>query len=175
MRLFVQCTRDGVPVLFNDWALPSSRHDLVSRMTYEEFAKAGLEAGRGKGVIQGMVGSGVDRQDLASAQRQVARSYAALADVLDVLPPDLNLDLHICYPDRSEEAALQLGPTQNINAVADAVLTVVFNHARRLREQKDSPLRSFVFSSYNTDICTAMNWKQPNCMCRLYPDETELR
>ncbi|KAK1077904.1 phosphate system positive regulatory protein pho81 [Friedmanniomyces endolithicus] len=162
MRLFVQCTRDGVPVLFNDWALPSSRNDLVGRMTYEEFSKAGLEAGRGKGVVEGMVGSGIDREDLASAQRQVARSYAALADSLAILPADLNLDLHICFPTQSEEDALQLGPTQNINAVADAVLTVVFEHARRLREQKDSPLRSFVFSSYNAEMCTALNWKQPN-------------
>jgi len=134
-------------------------------MTYEEFSKAGLEAGRGKGVVQGMVGSGIDREDLASAQRQVARSYAALADALAILPADLNLDLHICFPTRSEEDALQLGPTQNINAVADAVLTVVFEHARRLREQKDSPLRSFVFSSYNAEVCTAINWKQPNCKC----------
>ncbi|KAK3653156.1 phosphate system positive regulatory protein pho81 [Elasticomyces elasticus] len=162
MRLFVQCTRDGVPVLFNDWALPSSRNDLVSRMTYEELAKAGLDAGRGKGVIQGMVGSGIEREDLASAQRQVARSYASLSDALAVLPADLNLDLHICYPTRNEEESLQLGPTQNINAVADAVLTVVFDHARQLREQKDSPLRNFVFSSYNAEVCTALNWKQPN-------------
>jgi len=163
MRLFVQVTRDGVPVLYNDWALPKSRNDLISRMTYEEFANTGLEAGRGKGVLQGLVGSGIDREDLASAQRQTARSYASLADALDVLPADLHLELHVCYPTRAEEEALQLGPTDNINTVVDAVLRVVFDHARRLRETKDSPLRSFVFSSYNADVCTALNWKQPNC------------
>lgn len=163
MRLFVQITRDGVPVLYNDWALPSSRNDLVSRMTYQEFAQAGLEAGRGKGVVQGLVGSSIDRQELASAQRQVARSYASLADALSLLPADLHLELHVCYPTRNEEEALQLGPTQNINVVVDNVLKVVFDHARHLREAKDSPLRSFVFSSYNADVCTALNWKQPNC------------
>jgi len=163
MRLFIQVTRDGVPVLYNDWALPSSRNDLVSRMSYEEFANAGLEAGRGKGVLQGLVGSGVDREDLASAQRQIARSYASLADALALLPADLHLELHVCYPTRAEEEALQLGPTQNINMIVDGVLKVVFDHARHLRETRDSPLRSFVFSSYNADVCTALNWKQPNC------------
>ena len=164
MRLFVQLTRDGVPVLYSDWALPSSRNDLVSRMTYAEFAAAGLHVGRGKGVVQGLVGSGIDRDDLAAAQRQVARSYASLADALAVLPADLHLEIHVRYPTRAQEEMLHLGPTLNINMVVDGVLKVVFEHARRLRETRDSALRNFVFSSYNADVCTALNWKQPNCM-----------
>lgn len=163
MRLFIQVTRDGTPVLYNDWALPTSKNDLVSRMTYKEFAAAGLDAGRGKGVVQGLVGSGFDRSDLASAQRQIARSYASLADALELLPPDLNLEIHVCYPTRQEEEALNLGPTPNINFVVDNILKVVFEHARHLRETRESALRNFVFSSYNADICTALNWKQPNC------------
>lgn len=163
MRLFVQVTRDGVPVLYNDWALPSSRNDLIGRMTYDEVSQAGLEAGRGRGVLEALVDSGIDREDLPSAHRQIAHSYAALTDALELLPADLNLELHVCYPTRHIEEVLHLGPTQNINEVTDAVLKVVFEHARHLREAKDSPLRSFVFSSYNADICTALNWKQPNC------------
>ena len=163
MRLFVQVTRDGVPILYNDWAIPTSKNDLVSRLTDKEFATTGLDAGRGKGVLQGLVGSGIDRTDLASVQRQVARSYASLADALALLPPDLHLEIHVCYPTRAEEEALNLGPTQNINMVVDGVLKVVFEHARHLREMKDSALRNFVFSSYNADVCTALNWKQPNC------------
>jgi len=163
MRLFVQVTRDGVPVLYNDWALPSSRHDLVGRMTYQEFANVGLAARRGPGVIQDLVASGAGREDLAGAQQHVALSYASLADALAVLPADLHLEIHVCYPTRVEEQALQLGPTKNINDVVDSVLMIVFDHARHLREAKDSPLRSFVFSSYNADVCTALNWKQPNC------------
>jgi CDK inhibitor PHO81 len=163
MRLFIQVTRDGVPVLYNDWALPTSKNDLVSRLTYTEFNAAGLDAGRGKGVVQGLVGSGIDRSDLASAQRQIARSYASLADALELLPPDLHLEIHVCYPTRQEEDALNLGPTSNINFVVDSILKVVFNHARHLRETKESALRNFVFSSYNADVCTALNWKQPNC------------
>lgn len=163
LRLFVQVTRDGVPVLFPDWALPSSHNDLISRVTSDEFLRAGLAAGRGKGVIQGLVGSGIDREDLAATHRQIVRSYASLADSLALLPSDINLELHVCYPTRSMEETLHLGPTQNINMVADAVLNVVFHHARQLRETKEGPLRNFVFSSYNAEICSALNWKQPNC------------
>nr|POE82264.1 ankyrin repeat protein nuc-2 [Quercus suber] len=162
MRLFVQVTQDGVPVLYSEWALPSSRNDLVGRMTYEEFAAAGLKCGRGKGVIQGLVGSGIDYQNLGSAQRQIARSYATLADTLALLPTDLHLEIHVCYPTAAEEEALKLGPTLNINMLVDNVLKVVFEHTRHSRETRDGPLRSFVFSSYNASVCTALNWKQPN-------------
>lgn len=163
IRLFVQVTRDGIPVLYNDWALPSSRNDVISRLTYKEFEAAALEAGRGRGVIQDLVGSGIDGENLAAVQRQVARSYASLADALALLPADFHLELHVCYPTRQEEESLQLDPTQNINLVVDSVLKVIFDHARALRESKDGPQRNFVFSSYNPDVCIALNWKQPNC------------
>ncbi|KXT17637.1 hypothetical protein AC579_10152 [Pseudocercospora musae] len=162
IRLLVQMTSDGVPVLYHEWALPSSRNDLVSRLTYKEFEEAGLVAGRGRGVIQGLVDSGIDRDDLAAAQLEVARSYASLADALALLPADLHLELHVCYPTRQEEEVLQLGPTLNINLVVDSVLKVVFDHARALRESNDGPQRNFVFSSYNPEVCIALNWKQPN-------------
>lgn len=165
LRLFVQVTSDGVPVLFNSWALPSSRNDLVSRLTYQEFRDSALQAGLGKGIIKELVGNGIDRENLAVAQQKIAQSCSSLESTLAILPADLHVEIHVCYPTRAEEAALRLGPTQNINVVVDGVLKVVFDHARHLRELKDGPQRSFVFSSYNADICTALNWKQPNCEC----------
>ena len=54
-----------------------------------------------------------------------------------------------------------------MNEFADKILSVVFEHARALREQGageiDGTLRSVVFTSFNQDICTVINWKQPNC------------
>lgn len=163
MRLFVQVTSDGVPVLYNAWALPASRHALISRLTYEEFVSAGLAAGRGPSLLDDMSQTGMDHADLRSAQRRVAQSYASLAEALSTMSSDLHLELHVCYPTRAEEEALNLAPLLNINTVADAILRTVFEHARNLRETKDAELRNFVFSSYNPDICTALNWKQPNC------------
>lgn len=165
LRLFVQVTQDGVPVLYNNWALPSSRNDLISRVTYQEFRDGALQAGLGKGVIKELVHSGIDRDQLAAAQQKIAQSRSSLESTLALLPADLHVEIHVCFPTRAEEEACQLGPTQNINMVVDNVLKVVFDHARHLRELKDGPQRSFVFSSYNPDVCTALNWKQPNCKC----------
>lgn len=162
LRLFVQVTKDGVPVLFPEWALPSSRNDLIGRLTYEEFSQAAHQHGI-NGAFESLVEAGIDPEELPAFHRQIAGSHASLQDALAMLPADLNLELHVCYPTRHVEEKLQLGPTQNINFVADAVLMVVFNHARNLREAKDNPLRNFVFSSYNADVCAALNWKQPNC------------
>lgn len=163
LRLFVQVTKDGVPVLFPEWALPSSRNDLIGRLTYEEFSKAAQQHGLPNGSFQTLIEAGIDSDDLLPAQRQIARSYASLEETLAMLPPDLSLELHVCYPTRHVEEKLQLGPTQNINFIVDSVLMTVFTHARHLRETKDNPLRNFVFSSYNADVCAALNWKQPNC------------
>lgn len=75
----------------------------------------------------------------------------------------MHLELHILYPTAKEEEEYGLGPTPNINNFADSLLTVVFEHARAMRERTDGYLRSIVFSSSNADVCTALNWKQPNC------------
>jgi CDK inhibitor PHO81 len=51
----------------------------------------------------------------------------------------------------------------DVNSFADAILTVVFHHARVSRDKNPDFMRSMVFTSYNPNICTALNWKQPNC------------
>jgi CDK inhibitor PHO81 len=75
----------------------------------------------------------------------------------------VHLELHVLYPTSKQEEEHGLGPTPNINSFADGLLTVVFEHARAMRERTDGYLRSIVFSSSNQDVCTALNWKQPNC------------
>jgi len=80
-----------------------------------------------------------------------------------VLPPEVHIEVHVLYPSKKEEEEFSLGPTPNINDFADGLLTVVFEHARAMRENTDGYLRSVVFSSSNQDVCTALNWKQPNC------------
>ena len=95
--------------------------------------------------------------------RNLLSSCATLKDTLQLLPPRVHLDLHIIYPTKKEEDDFQLGPTPNMNAVVDSILTVAFEHASQLRGSNEGFIRSVVFSSYNADICTALNWKQPNC------------
>lgn len=168
-RIFVQATKDNVPVLYPEWALPSTwaqygvRNDLISRVTFEQFSKIGEANGRGRQYLQNLLQT--SPESTVSQAQGIATSWTSLKDVLDLLPPEVHLDLHILYPTRAEEEEHQLGPTRNINNIVDSILAVVFEHASELRASSDGFIRSIVFSSYNHCICTALNWKQPNCKC----------
>lgn len=163
-RVFVQATKDGVPVLYPQWAVPSSlgqfgvKNDLISRLTYEQFAAIGRANGSGPETLRALLQSSPE-----SLAKGLATSWTSLHDVLEILPPEMHLDVHVLFPSKVEEDQLQLGPTGNINEFVDATLKVVFDHASRIRGANEGFIRSIVFSSYNPNICTALNWKQPNC------------
>jgi CDK inhibitor PHO81 len=74
----------------------------------------------------------------------------------------MHVNLQILYPTVTEERNLGLGPSVDLNSFVDAILTIVFDHARTQRAQSPDAVRSIVFSSYNPSLCTALNWKQPN-------------
>jgi len=163
MRIFVQATKDGVPVLYPSWAIPSTlaaygvRNDLISRVTYEQFSAIGKAHGKGPESLRALLESSP-----AELAKGLATSWCSLHDVLEILPPQMHLDVHMLFPTKTEEEQLHLGPTGNINEFVDASLKEVFDHARRLRGANEGLIRSIVFSSYNANICTALNWKQPN-------------
>ena len=168
-RVFVQTTRDLVPVLFPQWAVPSNLaafgafNDLINRLTFDQLRKIAQAAGTGSlDQIAGFMRS-TSRSDLKKLAQGLASSCSSLREVLQLLPPELHLDLHIVYPTKQEEDTLHLGPTPNMNTFIDSILTVVFEHATQLRGANEGFIRSIVFSSFNPDICTALNWKQPNC------------
>lgn len=167
LRVIVQATKDGIPVIYPEWALPSAyeslgiRNDLVSRVSYEQFNLIAAQQGKGRAFLEEFARN--PPSDLVAQSQGVATSWASLKDALEILPPEVHLDIHIVYPTKTEEQESQLGPTRNINYVCDAILDVVFDHASKLRAGNDGFIRSVVFSSYNPDICTALNWKQPNC------------
>ncbi|KAL1304745.1 hypothetical protein AAFC00_003686 [Neodothiora populina] len=166
VRLFVQATRDGVPVMYPQWAIPTDNtkygvnNDLIGRLTYEQFQTIARGHGKGADKLASILQS--IPHDLTALSQGLATSWSSLKEALDLLPPEVHLDLHIIYPDRTQEDELQLGPTGNINHFVDKILTVVFDHATQLRSKHDGHIRSIVFSSYNQHICTALNWKQPN-------------
>ncbi|KAF2086079.1 hypothetical protein K490DRAFT_74642 [Saccharata proteae CBS 121410] len=161
-RLFVQVTCDGVPVLCPQWKVKYGRLEIpITRLTYREFLDIGAETKSGGDEQIGAISDGIVG-DNSRIHQILATSFISLKDALARLPSHIRLELHVLYPNRVEEATLRLGPTPNINDFADAVLTVVFDHARHLRQVSDSTVRSIVFSSFNSDICTALNWKQPN-------------
>lgn len=49
-----------------------------------------------------------------------------------------------------------------INSVVDSILTVVYDHGKLAADSNNGSGRNVIFSSLNPNICTTLNWKQPN-------------
>jgi CDK inhibitor PHO81 len=163
MRLFVQLTSDLVPVLYSRWTVNYGDIELlVSGLTYDQFIKVGLQ-NQSRSEVLAKLRTAVHRQDLASLHRILAMSFISLSDVLKILPPAVHIDLQVLYPTATDERAKGLGPVPSVNDYGDAVLKDVFDHVRALKERSPDYMRSMMFSSFNADMCTALNWKQPNC------------
>ncbi|KAI9751155.1 MAG: hypothetical protein M4579_006173 [Chaenotheca gracillima] len=161
VRIFVQLTSDGVPVICPHWTIHHAGLDIpVSRLTYEQFLSFGRASGRGAEPLTSL--QSTDINDLAHVCQILAYSYAPLKDALASLPPQVHVDLHVLYPSPTQEHVSQLGPTSNLNDFTDAILKDVFDQTRSLRQKSPDSMRSIILSSYNSDVCTALNWKQPN-------------
>ncbi|KAK3344013.1 ankyrin repeat protein nuc-2, partial [Lasiosphaeria hispida] len=156
VRIYVQHTSDGVPVLWPHWTISCGGIAVpVSRLNLAQFlaVTASLSNTNTTAIT-----------DTASAHRVLATAGATLHDALDsLLPQGMHVNIHVLYPTADEERALGLGPGVDVNAFVDAMLGVVFDHVRAQRAQSPTGgVRSVVFSSYNACLCTAVNWKQPN-------------
>ena len=161
VQLFVQLTSDCVPVLYPRWSVNHYGVEIpIGRLSLPQLQS--LAAGRGKQILASLTS---DLPELAELHQMLASCPLILKDVLNALPPNIHIDIHILYPSFAEEQRLGSEPELNINNYADAILNDIFNHARILREQKPDIMRPMIFTSYNADICTALNWKQPNCEC----------
>ena len=162
VRLYVQMTSDSVPVLHSRWKI--NHHGLeypVSTLTYAQLSVVASEQGADKTALNKLVAA--DEVDIPALNKLLASSFLSLWEAFNLIPAHIKTELHVLYPTREQEESLRLGPTSNINDVADTLLTVIFEHARQLRQQSEQVVRSMVFTSFNSEFCTALNWKQPNC------------
>ena len=175
VRLYVQYTSDGVPVLWPSWTITCGVVDVpVCRLTAAQF-EAVTEENRAR--IAG--GWSAPPEDIAEIHNVLAKAGLRLSDAIKLLPDGVNINLHILYPDPEPEcrketlketarvvaptdANSSLRPVPDVNVFVDMVLSIVFDHVRRQRGQGAGGNRSVVFSSYSARMCTALNWKQPN-------------
>jgi len=166
LKVFVQVTRDLVPVVYPFWRLPVDGVDLgVSEVTYDQF----------QSIVTKSLDSGSRAQKLKSigdtqeAQSIIFECSMSLADLLSALPPSLQLNLQILYPTYTEREYLRIDHVPEVNDYIDSILQAVFEHAESSQSsasthQVNDPSRAIIFSSFNPDVCTALNWKQPNCI-----------
>lgn len=163
LQLFVQLTADCVPVLYPRWGISGShpKNVPVGRLTLTEFQALGPRGAAEQ--LAKAVGTASHTLDMGALHKLLAEGHFTLADALEQLPQSVNVVLNVLYPSSEIEQRLGFGKALNINDFADAVLCVVFDHARRTKGSDTSGfVRSIAFASWNADICTALNWKQPN-------------
>ncbi|KAJ5683212.1 hypothetical protein N7462_006377 [Penicillium macrosclerotiorum] len=163
VQLFVQLTRDRIPVLYPQFMINHHGIEIpVCQLSYAQFQQLGVDRGVNQNeILQFLQTHAIN--DMSQAHRLLAASFMSLRDVLRHLPIDLNINLSILYPSGAEEKLLAMTSLADVNSFADAILTDVFDHARVAREKNPDFMRSVAFTSYNANICTALNWKQPNC------------
>jgi CDK inhibitor PHO81 len=160
VRLFVQHTRDGIPVLWPLWTVVCGGIDIpVCRLTFEQFNAI---TSRSPSRAELLSLSSRPLSSIGDVHRVLATTGIRLQDALAILPQGMHANIQILYPSVEDEKAYGLGPSLDLNAFVDGILTIVFDHARSQRAQSSNTVRSIVFSSYNPSLCTAVNWKQPN-------------
>lgn len=158
LQLVVQITRDDVPVIFPSFRI--NHHGLevpVAHLLHRE-----LDSLRQSRARLPPAGAERDSASISEWYNLLSSSLTTLEEVLNVLPVAINLNLQVLYPSVAEEMVLGIVPRATVNTCSDAILTVVFDHTRALREHHLDLTRSIVFSSANPQVCAALNWKQPN-------------
>lgn len=168
VRLYVQRTSDGIPVL---WAASTMGVGIgavvlpFSSVDFETFNNIACESAAAQRIPS--IRNVDMREQLPEVHKILATAGVTLKDALDIIPPGIDVNLHIIYPTAEEERTQKLGPSGDLNCFVDSILTTVFDHtrnerARTQREQNSEPVRSVVFTSHNPNVCTTLNWKQPN-------------
>lgn len=112
----------------------------------------------------------------------ISNIYLPLNEFLELVDSKISLNLEIFYPSTYElenfdlkefafisnshknnisDKSIQSG--NNLNNFIDQILTDIFTHVRKLRNDHSSTsTRQIVLSSNNPYVCTILNWKQPN-------------
>ena len=163
LQLPVQLTRDCIPIVYpSHGVLYGGIQIPVGYLTYEQLQGIRQhEEFEDEKILQlSRLGS----LDIDGRLRGLLdSSIFSLSQALAILGMNIHVNLHILYPSRAEKLALGTGSRTDINTYVDVILTDVFNHARMARTKNLDFIRSVVLTSFNPLICTAMNWKQPNC------------
>ncbi|KAF9107115.1 phosphate system positive regulatory protein pho81 [Mortierella sp. GBA35] len=159
IQLSIQMTRDFIPVVFANWQLPVEGFDLaLSDVSFAQFKRFGQ-----------IIHQKETSEDLESANVRLASSWKgaewrhkvyerwmSLEQVLRILPKHIGVNLELKYPTVAERRFYRLNNTVEFNKFVDTILQTVYDSSSA------SHHRSFMFSSFNPVVCSALNWKQPN-------------
>ncbi|KAI0432894.1 hypothetical protein F5Y09DRAFT_120480 [Xylaria sp. FL1042] len=163
VQLHVQNTSDGVPVVWPTWKIRCGPVEMpLTRLTFDEFATVTATS---PARVQLASIPSYGHENITEVHRILSTAGISVEQALSVLPSSMHVNLQILYPSDDDEKRFGISPTMDTNSFVDAVLAIVFDHAREQRARtvsNPSTVQSVVFSSYNPTICATLNWKQPN-------------
>lgn len=156
LHVVVQVTRDLHPVVFSEWLVPGSITELgVADVTLAQFDELARASGRTYDVVA--AGIEVNMDNVPSILSSCMTSLEAL---LKTLPASFNLVLELAYPAQGTVQQLSLGRRLDLNSFVDAVLRTIYGVSATVGTTQ--PRRKVAFLSFAPDVCSSLNWKQPN-------------
>ncbi|KAG0072146.1 phosphate system positive regulatory protein pho81 [Linnemannia elongata] len=159
IQLSIQMTRDCIPVVFGNWQLPVEGFDLaLSDVSFAQFKRFGQLIHQ-KGASEDLESANfrlASTWKAAEWRRKVYERWMSLEQVLKILPKNIGVNLELKYPTAAEKRFYRLNNTVEFNKFVDTILQTVYDSSSA------SHHRSFMFSSFNPVVCSALNWKQPN-------------
>lgn len=168
-RIHVCLTRDMVPVVAPSWSVSVKEVNiLIGNITFNQLVALDDKNTESLQAVY----QRLETVDRVEKLHQILQGRVVpLKEVLHYVPYHIKLDVCILYPTAAEVVGsnYELSSFGELNKYVDSILGVLFDHAREVRKassqqiQADSTTsRSLVFSSANPEVCTALNWKQPN-------------
>lgn len=169
-RIFVCLTKDNIPVV-------SQQKWLV------ELGISGVEVPIGDLTLQQVLEISGGKCDLESVENahdvnrvtDKGKIIVTLEEFLRRVPLQVKIDIGIMYPTDTDAnySNLGLASFSELNQYVDRILDVIFSHAREIRKSSahfsssnnnnnSTATRSIIFSSKHPDVCSMLNWKQPN-------------
>lgn len=150
VHVVVQVTKDHQPVAYPEWRLPIPGLDVgVSDVSLSQFQSIANSNNRTLSLSETF--------NAKEWYETVSNSMASLENVLSLLPSDVGVNIQLRYPRDFDARHEFIGRSLEVNEFVDAVLHSVYDAG------KSSPGRKIIFSSFDPTVCTALNWKQPNC------------
>lgn len=175
-RIMVCMTKDLVPVVASSWQVEIQYGVKVSVGNLDLKTLLVISSANSPGnTLESRLAQLGTVRDHKSIREIIGRNgILPLADFLRTVPVDIKFDVCVLYPTMAEISSLSIGISTfvELNKYVDTILTVLFDHVREIRASKNpesapfggspSQTRSLIFSSTHPDVCTVLNWKQPN-------------
>ncbi|OCF61664.1 cyclin-dependent protein kinase inhibitor [Kwoniella mangroviensis CBS 10435] len=155
VHVVVQVTKDGVPVIYPNIKLPVDNLDItVSDVTLEQF----LLIGKSQNLLLDPSSSSLSSVEWSSI---LSKTMSTLDSILNVLPSDIGLNLLLQYLRPKTIQLRNYGKSIEINKWVDTILHSIYENGKA-QSQSQQKGRKFIFSSFEPEVATALNWKQPN-------------